>query len=108
MDLLSSLSNLQPFYPSMSLTPSINTTYLASEGAPCSRKCSWQRVSFDVVEEELQHAHGNVPDENPKHKQRQYQGLRGQRKQWPLSRQAIRRIAREFCCAKNCLRSLRF
>ena len=105
MELLSSPSNLQPFCPSMSLTPSINTTSLASEGTP---RCSQQRVSFDVVEEELQHPHGNVPDENAKCKQRQNQGLRGQRKQWLLSRQAIRRTSREFFCAKNCLRSLGF
>ena len=101
MELLSSPSNLQPFCPSMSLTPSINTTSLASEGTPCSRQCSWWRVSFDVVEEELQHPHGNVPNENAKRKQRQNQGLRGQRKQQLLSRQAIRRTSREFCCAKT-------
>ena len=108
MELLSSPSNLQSFCPSMSLTPSINTTSLASEGTPSSRRCSQWRVSFDVVEEELQHPHGNVLDENAKRNQRQNQGLRGQRKQQLLSRQAIRRTSRDFCCAKNCLRSLGF
>ena len=74
MELVSSPSNLQPFCPSMSLTPSINTTSLTSEGTPCSRQCSQQRVSFDVVEEELQHLHGNVTNENAKNKQRKNQG----------------------------------
>ena len=72
----------------MSLTPSTNTTFLASEGTPSSRRCS-QRVSFDVVEEELQHLHGNVADKNTNHERQQNQEIRGQRKQQLLLTQAI-------------------
>lgn len=107
MELLSSPSNLEPFCPSISLTPSINTTFNANEDTPISRRCS-RRVSFDAVDEEQPHLHGNVAVNHRDREHRRPQVVRGQRKQRLLSRLAARATSREFCCAKNCLRSLGF